>query len=194
MKKSLRCVVAWCIVVFLLTANAYAASSFPDVDEYAEYAEAVKYVSEAGVMVGDENGNFNPNKTVTRAEMATIICRMLGMTENLPASSAFSDVPINHWANKHIGRAAELGIVNGYGNGMFGPSDNVTYEQVVTMIIRAIGGGDEAADLGGYPDGFFAVANAAELLVDIHSERYEPLSRGDIAMILYRYYCVASVQ
>lgn len=187
MKHRIQHILASLLTITLLACSA-SAMSFPDVDDYLDYAVAVDYVSELGIMVGDDQGNFNPHKTVTRAEMATIICRVLDETENLSSSTAFSDVPTSHWANAYVGKAAELGIVSGYGGGEFGPSDSVTYEQAVTMVIRAIGEGDAAVEYGGYPDGFLAVAKENSLLDGILAEKGEPLSRADIALLLYNYY------
>lgn len=149
MKNHFRHALAGALVLSIILCPAYAAS-FPDVEETAEYAEAVDYISEIGIMEGDNNGNFNPNNTVTRAEMAAIVCRVLGETDNLTISAEFTDVPIEHWANGYISKAAELGIVMGDGIGSFFPADNVTYEQAVTMIIRTVGGEVEAEDEGGY--------------------------------------------
>ena len=53
------------------------ALEFSDVAEDADYAAAVDYISDLGIMVGDGTGRFNPDKTVTRAEMAATVCRML---------------------------------------------------------------------------------------------------------------------
>lgn len=185
MARRLLCVLLVLLVGGFLICPVFAASVFPDVDESAEYAGAIAYVKEAGIMKGDEKGNFNPNNTVTRAEMATIICRMVDMIDNLPTTSAFSDVPIGHWANKYVGKAAELGIIKGYGNGKFGPSDDVTYEQVVTMIVRALGGAEEASDRGGYPNGFISIAKEFGFLEGTTSEIGSPFSRKDVAVILY---------
>lgn len=173
------------LVGIMLAYPASAASSFPDVEENAEYVEAVEYVNAMEIMVGDENGNFNPDKTVTRAEMATIVCRMVGETENLSPSLVFSDVPGNHWANKYIGKAVELGIIIGYGNGKYGPSDNLTYEQTVAMIIRALGGTGMADELGGYPNGFISIAEEYGFLEGTTFEIGHPIPRADVAVILY---------
>lgn len=188
MRLKVRYLFAGVLVGTILICPTLAASSFPDVDEYAPYAEAVEHVKERNIMVGDNNGNFNPNKTVTRAEMATIVCRMLGETENLDVSNTFTDVPATHWANKYIAKAAELSIISGYGNGKFGPNDMVTYEQAVTMVIRALGGAEFATDAGGYPDGFMSVAQTYGLVIDVQAEVGEPLSRADIAMIIFNCY------
>lgn len=189
MKKLFVRALAGLLTAGVMVCPSMAASPFPDVDANADYAEAVSYVSEVGIMVGDENGNFNPDKTVTRAEMAVILCNMLGETENLTAGgSVFTDVPANHWANPYVVKAAELGLVTGYGDGRFGPADVVTYEQAITMIVNAIGNGDEAVTLGGYPEGYISSAQASGFLDNIHAEKGDGLSRSDIAMLLFNYY------
>lgn len=186
--KRLLCGMLVCCVLTagMFICPAFAASAFPDVDENADYAEAVDYVSDVGIMVGDENGNFNPERTVTRAEMSVILCNMLGETENLTADgSVFTDVPANHWANSYVVKAAELGLVSGYGDGRFGPLDAVTYEQAVTMVVCALGGRLEGQEAGGYPDGFLSAAYNAELLVGLSLEKGMMMSRGDTAMLVY---------
>lgn len=195
MKRKFPQALAYLLAFSLLICPALAASSFPDVDEDAEYAEAVEYLKDVGIMVGDDRGNFNPNSIVTRGQMATIICKMLGETDGIEKTEGvFTDVPKSHWASGYIARAASLQIISGYGDGKFGPNDAVTYEQAVTMIVRAIGGWDEAINRGGYPNGFLLVAEEAELLFGVHAEIGEALSRADIAMIVYAHCCNIAVQ
>ena len=185
--KTISAFLASLLTISLLTCSA-SAMDFPDVDSNSPYSTAIQYVSELGVMVGDSNGNFNPNQIVSRCEMATIICRMLGMAENLSKSEVFDDVPTNHWANAYVGKVAELGIVGGYGNGKYGPGDPVTYEQAITMIVRTIGEGDRANYNGGYPNGFIKVAQEKNLLNGIQAVQGQGLSRGAVAILLYNYY------
>lgn len=92
MKIKIQSIVAGLLAATLLTCSA-SAKDFPDVDSNSPYSAAIQYVSELGIMVGDSNGNFNPNGIVNRAEMATIVCRVLGQTENLSKSNVFTDVP-----------------------------------------------------------------------------------------------------
>lgn len=166
-------------------------TSFPDVSKSADYAAAVEYVNKLGIMVGDEKGNFNPDKIVSRAEMATIVCRMLGQTANLPKANVFTDVPMAYWANEYIGKAAELGIVTGYPGGKFGPSDPVTYEQAVTMIVRAIGEEDLAISYGGYPNGHWLVAYQKNLLKEVTYLWGQGMPRSAVAVLVYNYYTAA---
>ena len=130
MKKKLQNLLIASLTVALLTVNAFA---FSDVGKDAWYSDAVEYMNSAGIMVGDDKGNFNPDKPVTRAEMAVIICRTLEATKSeadyLPiylVADNFPDVPATHWANGYINKASFLEIIQGYKDGRFGPSDNVT--------------------------------------------------------------------
>lgn len=164
---------------------AFAASSFPDVDENAAYAEAVEYLNDVGIMQGDDKGNFNPDKNVTRAEMAAIICRMLYEDASAMDGTVFSDVPASHWANGFIIKAAELGIVSGYGNGKFGPSDTITYEQAIAMVIRAKGLDEYAVTAGGYPDGYIAVAQEYGFGQELTVSLGDFMPRREIAVLLY---------
>jgi len=184
MKKLIKRVVPIFLAAVLLCGTASAAG-FPDVDESAEYAEAVNFIRELGIMVGDENGNFNPDNTVTRAEMAVIMCKLLGETDDQSTSNDFTDVPVDHWANRYISKAVELEFVSGYGNGIYGPSDTVTYEQALTMIVRAIGLEDIAAEKGGYPNGYVETACEFGLTNWISAEIGDPLARWQVAIILY---------
>ena len=185
--KKLQSVLAGLLSVCLLTCSA-SAMSFPDVDSNSPYATAIENISELGIMVGGSNGNFNPDQIVSRCEMATIVCRMLGTTENLSKSEVFDDVPVNHWANAYIARASQLGIVAGYGNGKFGPGDPVTYEQAVTMVVRGIGESENANRYGGYPNGFIQVAEERFLLEGIPVGQGQGMTRGAVAMLLNNYY------
>lgn len=185
MKRRLKQLVAMVLTGGMLICPTFALT-FPDVSEDAEYAEAVNYISDVGIMIGDDQGNFNPGKTVTRAEMATLLCQFLEENKNLSTDgTVFYDVPASHWANKFVTKAVDLGFVSGYGNGYFGPDDGISYEQAVTMIVRAVGGDEEALDAGGYPNGFITVASNNELLEGIHSEIGKAMSRAEIAIILF---------
>lgn len=133
---------------------------FPDVPDTADYAEAVIYLAQVGIFTGDGAGNFNPNATITRAETATIICRLMD-AENSARSNrrqVYDDVAASHWASGYIATATELGVFNGDGTGNFRPNDNVTYEQIIKMLVCACGYEDEAQRNGGWPNGYIAVA------------------------------------
>ncbi len=163
------------------------AVSFPDVPSGASYAEAVRALNELGIITGDERGYFNPNKTITRAEAATIICRLMGVEDEAKAmkNQVFTDVPSDHWAVGYVAKAVELGIVNGYGNGKFGPSDSVTYEQMVKMLVCACGLEEDASEAGGWPNGYIKTANAMGMTESITHTQKAPVNRSVVAQLVY---------
>ena len=186
MKKLFVRALAGLLTAGVLICPAFAASGFPDVDENAEYAEIIEYISQMGYMVGDANGNFNPDNTVTRAEMAVILCNMLGESENLSIDgSVFTDVPAEHWANRYVVKAAELGLVTGYGDGRFGPADGVTYEQTLTMVLGIVNQKEYAEQLGGYPDGFIQAATDLGYTSGVTAKQGDLLHRWEIATIVF---------
>lgn len=185
MKRVLRNTLAL-LCVGALTVSPALAASFPDVSRSASYADAVDYVSSEEFMIGDQKGRFNPSKPVTRAEMATILCNVQGATVFLYTDDTlFSDVPASHWANRYVVKAADLGLVSGYGNRKFGPSDKVTYEQAVTMLVTASGLGEKADARGGYPSGYLSVASEQNYLTGINGQVGTSLTRGQVAQLLY---------
>lgn len=194
MNKYLRCVVSGLLACLMMVMPALATSTFPDVPDSTAYAEAAEYLNDVGIMQGDTSGNFNPDKYVTRAQMAAIICRMLGETENPTTDgSRFTDVPASYWANGYIAKAAELGIINGYQDNSFKPNNTVTFEQAVKMVVSAGYGSDEAEVAGGYPNGFLFVAEKENLLNNLSTSKGLPMTRGNVALLLFNFYCANAV-
>ncbi len=181
LKKVLALVLA-CVMVFGTVAMA--GSVYPDVADDAIYAESVKALSALGIIKGDENGNFNPDATITRAEMAKILCTMLGTGDIAPANTIFSDVPSSHWASGYVNYAQQYGCIAGYGDGTFGPEDPVTYEQVIKLIMAALGYTPMAEENGGYPTGYLYVAADMEVTERAVGNGPEPAPRGTVAILV----------
>ena len=111
-------------------------TSYEDVDEAAWYAQAVRFVSENGLMVGTYADHFSPDILITRAMLATVIHRMAGQppTDNW---SLFADVPEGQWYSGAIAWAKANEVILGYGDGLFGLHDYATREQVVAILCRS---------------------------------------------------------
>lgn len=108
---------------------------FADVAENAWYTEAIRYVYEHDLMDGIGSTTFAPDATTSRAMIATILWRMAG-SPAVNGSIGFSDVADGQWYSEAIRWAASEGIVDGYGNGSFGPNDPITREQFAAMLWR----------------------------------------------------------
>ena len=102
------------------------------------YHEAVDYVLRNGLMNGYSNGLFGPNDTLTRAQFAQILYNKEGRPA-VTGGSAFPDVAEGAWCSPAISWAAEQGIVGGYSDGLFGPEDSITREQLAVMLWRYAG-------------------------------------------------------
>ena len=128
---------------------------FVDVAPDAWYFDAVRYAYENSLMVGTSPNAFSPNGMTTRAQIVTILWRLV----DSPAGEApvdFADVDPAAWYGEAVRWAAGQGIVGGYGNGNFGPNDPVTREQLAAILYRFaqhMGYDTEGqADLSGFTD------------------------------------------
>ncbi len=112
---------------------AAAALPFDDVDADDEAYDAIKFVYENGLMVGVGDGSkFAPESALSRAMVAQILYIYSGKPAAVPVD--FADVLKNFWYTDAISWAASNGVYAGYGNGMFGPNDNVTREQLAVVL------------------------------------------------------------
>ena len=108
---------------------------FVDLDFDAWYHESVDYVVENGLMLGYNEDHFAPNASTTRAMIAMMLYRIAGCPE-VTAENTFSDVSEGKWYYDAVIWASENGIVNGYGDGTFGPDNTINREQMVCMLHR----------------------------------------------------------
>ncbi|WP_209874661.1 Ig-like domain-containing protein [Paenibacillus silagei] len=98
-------------------------------------AEAIGQVTRSGMMKGYTDGSFKPNQTITRAEMATLLSRLITSSEG--QSAGFSDIA-GHWAQAAIERMSQAGMITGYQDGTFRPDQTLTRAEAVTIINRAL--------------------------------------------------------
>ena len=148
LKRALSLVLTAAMISGLMVMGT-SAVSYPDSDEIQNQT-AVEILGEIGVMVGDDNGNFNPTQDVTRAEMAVIITRILYgndlNVDQFKGMNLFTDVPA--WAEGFVNLCASLDIVAGVGDGKFAPNETVTAAQAALMLSRALGYFQNNAEFG----------------------------------------------
>ena len=175
---------------------------FLDVNEGDWFYDAVAYAYENGLMDGVGGNRFAPNSATTRAQLVTILYRLEGQ----PAVSGdlpFTDVEAGTWYTNAVVWVAQNGIVNGVGDDTFAPGNDLTREQLVTILYRyAEAKGYDvsaSADLAGYPDGeeiqayareAMAWAVAENIIQGMEDDTLKPAgnaSRAQIATILMRF-------
>ncbi len=174
-----------CVFAMVLTTVAFGAT-YTDVAEDSAYYEAVETLTKLGIVSGDPNGTYRPEDGVTRAEMAKLIACIQGYGETAKANAntAFTDVPADHWASGYIANASGMGIINGYGDGTFGPEDPVLYEQAVKMIMATLGYTPYAEHNGGYPTGYLAAAQRYDVSLVANAAVGSEANRGTVAQLL----------
>ena len=112
--------------------------TFADVQPTDWAAEAVTFASARELFNGTSETTFSPDETTSRGMVATVLYRLEGQPEQALADM-YNDVSGDAWYADSVAWAAENGIVNGYGDGQFGPNDSVTREQFVVMLWRYVG-------------------------------------------------------
>ena len=119
------------------------ASGFRDVDSAKWYNTYVATLNNAGAITDSRTGYFRPNDAITRAELAAMLAQF---AEKKSAAIYFSDVSAGYWAANAIALTANLGWINGYPDGTFGPDKTVTRAELMAMVNRATGRAPESAD------------------------------------------------
>ncbi len=187
--KNLKKLMSVILTVAMLMSFAVStsAASFADVEETSAAYEAIEVLAALDILEGKEAGNFDPDANIKRSEFAAVICRAMNAEAAAAGSSAsFVDVAADHWAAGYIGWAAGSGIVNGKGDGKFDPDANVTYQEAVTMIIRAMGFDPLAIKRGGFPTGYMAIANTYNITTGVAmAPATGAATRAGVAQLVY---------
>ena len=118
---------------------------FSDLNQTAWYSTAVAYLTDQGLIDGD-GGKFYPNRQITRAEMSKILYNALlkydkDQDKKLAYGTTqfnFTDIP-NNWSLEPIKQFATNNMINGYGNDLFKPSQNITRAESVAIIAKVFG-------------------------------------------------------
>ena len=120
----------------LLLSTDWEKKTFPDVGESDWYADAVETLAGLGVVSGYENGNFGPNRKITRAEFVTMA---MAFSTLETGESPFTDVENSSWAAPYIYSASKQGWISGMGDGAFAPNEQITRAQAVTILNKMLG-------------------------------------------------------
>ena len=144
-KKVLALTLALAMVLSVSVFAGYKADTYKDAADIDEDCEsAIELMYALKIMQGDNNGNFNPKATITRAEIAKMIYVILNYGNddkavNYTGAKMFSDVVAGAWYEGYVNYCATTKLVQGRGNGTFGPNDPVTTAEAAKMLLTAIG-------------------------------------------------------
>ena len=175
---------------------------FLDVPAGSWYEDAVWYVYENGLMAGTSETTFEPDTTTSRGMIVTVLYRLEG-APTVSGSSGFTDVADGQYYADAVAWASSNGIVGGYGNGLFGPNDPITREQMAVILYRCaqykgydvtanadLSGYDDVAQVSSYALEALQWANAEGLVNGTSDTTLTPggsATRSQIAVILMRF-------
>ncbi len=181
LKRALSLALASVMLVGMMVVGSSAAS-FPDVDSN-DNIEAIDVLETVEVMIGNENGDFEPDKNVTRAEMAVVMAKLLNLDyKYYETTCPFNDVP--DWAKGWVGACAANGIVSGRGEGVYDPNATVTAVEAASMMMRALGYFQNSEDYkGGFEASTVAQASRISLFSGIDGNARDPMNRNQVAQL-----------
>lgn len=150
----------------------------------AELEKVVKRLEALGLVAGYGNGDYGVERTITRAEFATLIVRARNLEQGAQLAqfqSNFTDVHTSDWFSGFVNVAAGQEIVKGFPDKSFKPQNQVTYAESVAMIIRALG--HEPAVRGEWPNNYIAKASELNIANNITTPNVAA-TRGDVFKML----------
>jgi len=184
------------LILALLMASSSAAMISADevatlaASENATHAASAEFLQSQDIMKGKDNGDLALNDNIKRYEMALFVARLsTGWTDDKQwdngnvNNTGFTDLEGSGAINVMgaISYATQKGIIEGYGNGEFGPEDGITYQDALTMAVRTLG----FKDLG-WPWEYIEKAIELGLTKDVTDKAYTAvLNRGEVAQLVY---------
>ena len=179
-------------------------TGFSDVDAGAWYADAVEYVRANGLMNGTTSTAFAPDAAMTRSMLAATLYRAAG-SPAVTGTDAFTDTADGAWYADAVLWASQQGVINGYGDGLFGTDDAVSREQIPAILWRQAGSpqADDAqafADqqqVSAFAQDAVAWARANSVINGKENNTFDPqagATRAEVAAMLQRFLTLDSAE
>ncbi|ANF97050.1 S-layer homology domain-containing protein [Paenibacillus bovis] len=99
---------------------------------------AIRQLADQRIITGTANGSFRPNTAVTRAELAALLVRALGLSDTEGSSTSLRDIDSSAWYRNSVHAAAQAGLIQGDANGRFRPNATITRQEMAVMLERAL--------------------------------------------------------
>lgn len=184
MKKFIAIIMAVIMVMSFVTI-AFAANGFTDVSK-SKYETAINELYDLGIVNGYSATKFGTNYTLTRAEACAIIVRALYGEKMIHDVINFTDVSYRDWFYDYVNTAIFYDVMHGHNATTFAPNDEITYDQMTTLILNALG--YNAPQLAGeWPVNVERIAAHLGLYTNIYSyvDGSDPITRGEACQMLY---------
>lgn len=170
-------------LILVLVFNAYSLGAIAATDDEIYSGNQLRTL---GILKGYSDGSLKLDNNISRAEVATLAVRILGYEDTiiLGQGKDFFDVDHAYWAFNNIQNAYKLGIIKGYPGGDFRPLNNITYQEVIAIMVNALG---ESNNLeGDWPHNYLNKAKALGVIPsNSNVEPTKVVTRGEMAVIVW---------
>ena len=186
------------VLAFACAFTMFAGAAFTDQADIKVDADVVDTLVSLGIIEGFEDGSFQPNATVTRAQMAKMIYVLRTGKSDASAynddKTSFTDIG-SHWARGYIKYCQSLGIIAGKSNTIFAPNATVTAQEAAKMLLVTLGYDANKAGLvgAGWAAKTNALADENGLLEDVNTSFTGPCPRQYAAQLIYNAIDTATV-
>ena len=178
------------VLAFACAFTMFAGAAFTDQADIKVKSDVVDTLVSLGIVEGFEDGSFQPNATVTRAQMAKMIYVLRTGKSDASAynddKTSFTDIG-SHWARGYIKYCQSLGIIAGKSNTKFCPNDKVTAQEAAKMLLVTLGYDAAKAGLTGpsWAAKTNALADENGLLEDVNTSFTAACPRQYAAQLIY---------
>ncbi|NDO20283.1 S-layer homology domain-containing protein [Lachnospiraceae bacterium MD329] len=173
-KRIMACLLTLSVMISCIGVNAAQIYTQQDLDGFNEN---VRLLSAFGLI--DEGREAAT--TIKRGDFAAVMMKYLGYGEVFSTGNTFTDVPDR---TSPIYSISQMGLMNGYGDGTFRPNDNISVEQAVTVIVKALGYEQMAQMKGGYPTGYYSCASQVDLFNKTSMQPEDTLTYFNLVQML----------
>ena len=187
MKKAKKLLVTLLVLTFVL--STFSVGFAADNDKPVSTTSAVDRAQALGILKGDDQGNLNLDKPITRAEALALIIRISGLelsSDLMKGQTVFADAnndPSLQWATGYINLGVSNKVINGFPDGTFKGNDNVTYAEMAKMILYAMNYGVTVKGAP-WPAGVMAKADDLKLFDKVAAAPNLPAIRGDVVQMI----------
>lgn len=172
------CLLMALVFIFASVSNVMAVTD----DEYF----AGNQLKQIGIIKGYADGTLKLDQPIVRSEVATIMVRIRGYENKDIAveGKEFIDVSSKFWAYKNIQNAYKLNLISGYPDSSFKPENNITYAEVVTIMVNTLG--YKETMVGEWPTNYIEKAKAIGVIPKTSTvEANKVITRGEMALIVW---------
>lgn len=175
------------VTLGVLLISSTASAAFSDVNSSHPNFEAIEYVQSQGIVQGYEDGTYQPDNLINRAEFTKIVMEasVNDSVLNECTDESFNDVPLDQWFAKYVCAAKLFQVIDGYSDGTFRPTENIVFVEASKILVNTFLLPTEADPEVWYKNYVTLLGEFGVIPTSIN-EFGQKLTRGQMAEMIWR--------